>query len=223
MSWLTSSWYGQLDPVAAYPLLVLVAIAAGALVGFEREKADKPAGLRTLTLVSLGSALFTMSSQLLEPGSGRIAAQVVTGIGFLGAGAILRGTFGISGMTSAATVWVVAAIGMVIGAGYAAPGFALAVVALLVLGSASRLEHHYLGPCLMRKGEATFETAGGKTIVRLRELLEEHRVPDASRSFGTTPDGKGRLTFSWCSAHRQHRDFLTYLAAMDEIVEMQLE
>ena len=83
----------------------------------------KPAGLRTNVLIALGAALFTITSILLKDAGGtadRVAAQVVTGIGFLGAGAILRNRGGVHGMTTAATIWVNAAIGMAAGAGASA-------------------------------------------------------------------------------------------------------
>src|SRR5947209_14837155 len=88
-------------PWANFCLAILAAIC-GSINGAERERKEKPAGLRTLTLVSLGSAVFTMVSLSLSPNQpGYIAAQIVTGVGFLGAGAILRGTMGIVGLTTA--------------------------------------------------------------------------------------------------------------------------
>ncbi len=109
--------------------LALAAVLGGA-IGLERELDEKAAGLRTHMLVSLGAALFTMVGAygfhdfLVDGGTvvradpGRIAAQVVTGIGFLGAGVIFRQGFTIRGLTTAASLWVVAAIGMAAGAGY---------------------------------------------------------------------------------------------------------
>ena len=107
-----------------------VAALLGGAIGFERELRDREAGIRTHLLVSLGSALFTIISaygfhEFLATGASvvradptRIAAQIVTGIGFLGAGAIIRQGFSVRGLTTAATLWVVAAIGMASGAGY---------------------------------------------------------------------------------------------------------
>src|SRR5947208_14143369 len=109
---------------------VALAAALGAVLGLERELRDREAGLRTHLLVSVGSALFTIVSaygftEFLVNGGAvvradptRIAAQVVSGIGFLGAGAIIRQGFSIRGLTTAATLWLVAAIGMASGAGY---------------------------------------------------------------------------------------------------------
>jgi putative Mg2+ transporter-C (MgtC) family protein len=111
-------------------LRIVVAAALGGAVGIERELREHDAGFRTHMLVAIGSALFTIVSAyafrdfLVRGGSvvradpTRIAAQIVTGIGFLGAGAIIRQGFSVRGLTTAATLWVVAAIGMAAGAGY---------------------------------------------------------------------------------------------------------
>ncbi|HSS82118.1 MAG TPA: MgtC/SapB family protein [Gaiellaceae bacterium] len=108
-------------------LRVAVAAGLGGAVGLERELRDREAGFRTHLLVSVGSCLFTLVSaygfaEFVSRGSSidptRIAAQIVTGVGFLGAGAIIRQGFSVRGLTTAATLWVVAAIGMASGAGY---------------------------------------------------------------------------------------------------------
>src|SRR5437762_417330 len=99
---------------------LLLAAALGAVLGLEREYHRKPAGLRTNILIALGSALFTTVSIVVGTRGGtpdRITAQVVTGIGFLGGGAILRSGTTVHGMTTAATIWVNAAIGIAAGAG----------------------------------------------------------------------------------------------------------
>jgi len=117
-------------------LRLLLAAALGALLGVEREFRQKAAGLRTNMLIALGAALFTVVSQTLAGADGstdRVAAQIVTGIGFLGAGAILRGRSGVHGMTTAATIWVNAAIGMAAGAGQLAIAAAATAVTLIVL------------------------------------------------------------------------------------------
>ena len=117
-------------------LRVLLATLLGAAIGLEREYRRKPAGLRTNMLIALGSAVFVVVSLEIGSGSGspdRIAAQIVTGIGFLGAGAILRTGANIHGLTTAATIWVNAAIGMAAGAGQYAIALASALIALVVL------------------------------------------------------------------------------------------
>jgi len=116
-------------------LRLVVALVLGAAVGLERERHGHPAGLRTMSMVSTGSCLFTLlGAALFTSGTDptRIAAQVVTGIGFLGAGAILRGGGGVRGLTTAATIWVVAAIGMA--AGFGTYVLAVGTAALVLLG-----------------------------------------------------------------------------------------
>ncbi|MGZ6727772.1 MAG: MgtC/SapB family protein [Gaiellaceae bacterium] len=122
-------------------LLLRLALAAalGGAIGFERELRDREAGLRTHTLVSLGAALFTIAGAYafrdfhgsFDPT--RIAAQVVTGIGFLGAGAIIRQGLSVRGLTTAATLWVAAAIGLTAGAGYYAAAVITTGLVLLSL------------------------------------------------------------------------------------------
>ncbi|MFI5416214.1 MAG: MgtC/SapB family protein [Nitrososphaerales archaeon] len=96
---------------------LLIALALGAAVGFERQLKKRPAGLRTHMLVCLGSATFTTIGLSLEPNTSRIAEAIVTGIGFLGAGAIIAQGGRVRGITSAATLWAVAGLGLVVGVG----------------------------------------------------------------------------------------------------------
>ncbi len=117
---------------------VLISMLCGGLIGLERARDRKPAGIRTLMLVAMGSALFMIVSLSLGTDSrvdpSRIAAQVVTGIGFLGAGAIIRERGSVVGMTTAASIWVTAAIGLTIGAGFFIEGIFITIVTYLVLG-----------------------------------------------------------------------------------------
>ncbi|MBM4464742.1 MAG: MgtC/SapB family protein [Chloroflexi bacterium] len=115
--------------------LVLAAFL-GFLIGLEREFADQPAGERTHALASLGAAVFALVSVMAFPGSdpARVAAGVVTGLGFLGAGMILKGTGrGVQGLTTAAGIWTVGGIGLAIGAGLYLLGVTAAVLVGLVL------------------------------------------------------------------------------------------
>lgn len=122
---------------------LLAAVLVGLTLGSEREYRSKPAGLHTLTLICLGSTIFTMLSvKLGTPVSyDRIAANIVTGVGFLGAGVIFRTENGVSGLTTAAIIWVTAALGMAIGAGsilLSLGGAGLTLAVLLALGKLER-------------------------------------------------------------------------------------
>jgi putative Mg2+ transporter-C (MgtC) family protein len=122
---------------------ILLAIVLGAVVGIERQVSGKAAGLRTNVLICLGAAVFTIISKQMASGSidvTRIAAQIVTGVGFLGAGAIIQDRGGVRGLTTAATIWLVASIGMACGAGYYALAAISALLAVLVLLGLGRIE-----------------------------------------------------------------------------------
>jgi putative Mg2+ transporter-C (MgtC) family protein len=130
-----------------------VAAACGALIGLERELKSKPAGFRTNILICLGASMYMSVGLLLVNEGGqsgsdpaRIAAQVVTGIGFIGAGAILQQRGRVIGLTTAATIWVVAAIGIIAGAGFPILAFiasAMVLVTLIVLGA---FENRFIDP-----------------------------------------------------------------------------
>ncbi|CAN5406500.1 hypothetical protein BH23ACI1_BH23ACI1_11560 [soil metagenome] len=127
-------------------LRLLLAALLGATIGFERELRQKSAGLRTNTLIGLGAALFTLMSIELahgEPGADptRIAAQIVTGIGFLGAGAIMRTGASVHGLTTAATVWVNAAVGVAAGGGRYVLAITATGITLVALLALTRLEN----------------------------------------------------------------------------------
>lgn len=127
----------------------LAALLSGA-IGLERELGGKPAGLRTNILICIGSVLYThLSLAMLSGSTGaipagtdttRVAAQIVTGVGFIGAGTILHARGAIVGLTSAATIWVVAAIGVALGSGYYLEGVATTLAVLVVLAGLGRAE-----------------------------------------------------------------------------------
>lgn len=128
----------------SYEILFQFLLAAlwGGLVGAEREYRSKSAGFRTMIMISMGSCLFTILSQSIGGGSNpdRIASNIVTGIGFLGAGVIFRGENRVNGITTAATIWAVAAVGMAIGGGYYLAAACVSVLILIVLAALPYLE-----------------------------------------------------------------------------------
>ena len=167
-------------------LRLLIAAGLGGAIGLERELRDHEAGFRTHLIVSLGACVFTLVSAYawtdwtFSTSSGvvfdptRIAAQIVTGIGFLGAGAIIVRGISVRGLTTAATLWVVAAIGMAAGTGYYTVGIGAAVIVLISLGPLKlistrvvarvRPEEAELGVRLAPEGEATH------VLARIEEL-----------------------------------------------------
>ena len=127
-----------MNPEIEAGLRLLLAAVLSALVGYERERSHKPAGLRTHILIGMGAALFTLVSiygfsGVVDPA--RVAAGVVTGIGFIGAGVIFRGMKGdkVVGITTAASVWVTAAIGVAAGCGMYAISILTTVITVIVL------------------------------------------------------------------------------------------
>ena len=119
-------------------LRLLLAAALGAGIGYQRERANKPAGLRTHSLIALGAALFTVVSMFgftSGADTARVAAGVVAGVGFMGAGVIFRGSRGdvLVGLTTAASIWVAAAIGLAAGAGLYLMSAFVALITVLIL------------------------------------------------------------------------------------------
>lgn len=117
-------------------LRLVVAVVLGALVGYERERKGKPAGVRTHGMVCLGAALFTVVSIYGFSPSGdptRVAAMIVSGIGFLGAGAVLHQRESVHGLTTAASLWVTAAIGLAVGVGMIGMSFMTTILVFLLL------------------------------------------------------------------------------------------
>ena len=135
-----------MDAAAQLELILRLAIGLvlGAIIGVEREFNRQPAGFRTHSLVALGATMFTVVSAYAFPGQGgdptRIAAQIVTGIGFIGAGTILRHEANVRGLTTAASLWSVAAIGMASGAGLYAVAIGGTILVFIVLAIFNWLE-----------------------------------------------------------------------------------
>lgn len=126
---------------------ILLSIFCGSLIGFERELKDKPAGMRTYMLISTGATVFTLvGTSFVEQWSGsgadpmRVSAQVVTGVGFLGAGTIMFARGHITGLTSAAAIWLSAAVGMAIGVDYIIFGVVVTLLSVMTLIFLGRVE-----------------------------------------------------------------------------------
>ena len=177
--WIFGSWQAQRGLLWVAPALALVAVGCGLLIGGERQRREKPAGLRTLSMVCLGSAVFTMVSFTFTTttgDSGRVAAQIVTGIGFLGAGVILHGRRVVSGVTTAAIVWVAAAIGMAVGAGYVFAGLGLAILVNRLMVAIFLYETRWHPDLHEIVYTVEFAHNGGLTRVRLERVLVDYEL-----------------------------------------------
>lgn len=119
---------------------ILLSIACGAVVGLEREYRNKSAGFRTVILICFGATIFALLSKLGFRSDDRIAANIVTGIGFIGAGVIYQGKFSVQGLTTAAVIWTMAAIGMLIGFGEFQLGIITTILMVIVLSLFQNIE-----------------------------------------------------------------------------------
>jgi putative Mg2+ transporter-C (MgtC) family protein len=212
---------GDLHRVVQAPfceaISILMALFCGAIVGFEREKGHKPAGLRTQILICVGSAIFTvisMSSAMGGKEPARIAAQIVTGVGFLGAGSILRDHKQITGLTTAATIWTVSAIGIVVGAGYVTAGVLLSLGVLVVLGSFRKVEFLLAGRCTSVFTVVVYRPESGKTHALIIGALDEANGPLHLGEEKERSGGLREMRVQHCDHHRDHRAFLAALAGM---------
>ena len=173
---------------AEVTLRLVVAAVLGGAVGIERELREREAGLRTHLLVSVGSCLFTLASaygfnEFLVNGGNvvradptRIAAQIVTGIGFIGAGAIIREGMSVRGLTTAATLWVVAAIGIASGAGYYSAAVLGTAIVLLSLWPLRIVAYRLIERVRPEEKRVAIELAPATSITPLLRLLEERGV-----------------------------------------------
>lgn len=162
---------------------VLLCVICGGLIGLERELKSKPAGIKTNILICLGSALFTSVSLLTsmafaERGHwgdpARISAQIVSGIGFLGGGAIIQAQGTVLGLTTAATIWLVAALGIMIGLGYNDVSVVLAVMTVLILVGVSFFEDRVLGRALTFTSELVVDDPQGEVRQHINGLLAQN-------------------------------------------------
>lgn len=169
-------------------LRLVVATVIGALVGLERQRRNHPAGLRTHTLVCLGSALVMLMSEDIaarymdrtNADPGRIAAQVVSGIGFLGAGTIMREGLTVRGLTTAASLWVVASLGLAVGGGYYLPALTATILSLMTLSFLNRLEHAFMEKYQEGRLHLQVEDSPGRFAAALAEL---QRLRVSTRAF----------------------------------------
>jgi putative Mg2+ transporter-C (MgtC) family protein len=185
---------------------LLMACLLGALVGLEREVKRKAAGVRTNLLICMGSAFFTLLSAILAgdayPDKGRVASNIVQGIGFLGAGLILHNRSRVSGLTSAASVFVVASIGMACGAGLYAAAAVAAMIVILALEVVGFLEQH----ANLKMYPLIYEARGNNQTSMMVSILDAMDKA-GERLTGVEHDAIGelqRLSFPLTATKKQH-------------------
>lgn len=159
---------------------IIVSLALGAAIGLEREVSNKVAGLRTHILICLGATLFTILSYTFSNDPARISAQIVTGIGFLGAGSIMRDGDRVTGLTTAATIWIVAAIGMAVGYGHYTLASLVAVMVLFVQLTFTKLDI-LIENFRMRLTFRIISKVEDKGIAEIEKLFRESRIHIISR------------------------------------------
>lgn len=209
------------EPFSSYLVRLVIALLVGGAIGLEREFKGKPAGMRTNMLICIGSCLLMIISIEIARSAprvgdpGRVAAQVVTGIGFLGAGTIMRSRFHVVGLTTAATIWSLSALGLAIGAGY----ILLSVfVAFLITGTliaigrieaalATKRSHHLLQVALERR-----EGVLGEITAVFNELRIEREAIEVDRN-----GDEWKATFEYAASHERHYAVVERLQAIGGI------
>ncbi len=201
---------------------LLLAALLGGIIGIDREYHHKPSGVRTNLLICFGSALFTfLSSVVAGEGStnkGQIASNIVQGIGFLGAGLIIRNRDRVSGLTSAATVWAVASVGMACGAGLYIPAVFSAALVLVALEGVGFLEKH----ANLKLYSVIYEVRGSDSNQMSLAILNA-MDRDKHRLVGLEQQSIGdlnRLSFSISTSRRGHERMLAQLNAAPAVDEV---
>lgn len=207
---------------------VLLAVVCGAVVGLERNLKNKPAGIKTNILICLGSALYASVSVALmqqygnehrAPDPGRIVAQIVSGIGFIGGGTIIQARGAIFGLTTAALIWVVAAIGIAIGFGYFTLSGLSTIVVVAVMTASTWFEDNVLGRAAIYAIE--IEASGDVSAFhqRVHELLEncDLLLQDYKR---TQNKDKTLFRISYMGQRKNHRKFQLDLWGISSVTDV---
>jgi putative Mg2+ transporter-C (MgtC) family protein len=209
-----------IDP--SIPLRLLLAAVLGGVIGIERQIREKPAGLRTNIMICVGSALFmnvsAKAAELLGGDPMRIAAQIVSGIGFLGAGAVLHSHGFVLGLTTAATIWVVAGVGMALGAGMYAVAVFVTAMSLIILYCLGFLEER-----LQSRRSYTYDlvvTDLNVALASITKVLEESSVSAASFNFKKRT-GHYQVGFNLLVPHDTNLKIFKRLSEVPEITQVE--
>jgi putative Mg2+ transporter-C (MgtC) family protein len=208
-------------PITEITLLrIVLSVAAGAVIGAEREYRSKSAGFRTIILICMGSCMFTILSAFINPAEPeRIAVGIVSGIGFLGAGVIFKSDNKVTGLTTAATIWATAAVGMAIGAGYFLYAGAAWVLALLVLVLFTSLENYI---------DSINQVRDYKIVCRYNDdklKLYEKKFGYYHLSFKRGTQGRigDKLSGVWVvqGSEKNHEKFITEILGDESVMEFE--
>jgi putative Mg2+ transporter-C (MgtC) family protein len=208
-------------------LKLILAVALGGLIGFERESSQKPAGFRTNILICLGSTMMMILSGLIiqnEGGSNsdmtRVAAAVITGIGFIGAGTIIQAKGIVIGLTSAASLWAVAGLGLVIGAGYYLIAIIFTGIIIITLVIFRQIESQYLKKALYHYH---LKTKYSKDIlVNIKKLALHEGIK--FREISHKEEGNiYTIDFSFPSSEEKEQRFKWSLLNLDGILEIKID
>ena len=209
-----------MDP--AIPIRLILAAVLGGIIGLERQIRDKPAGLRTNILICVGSTLFmslsTRVAQLLGGDPTRIAAQIISGIGFLGAGAVLHSHGFVLGLTTAATIWVVAGVGMALGSGMYGVATFVTAMSLVTLYFLSYVEDRIQG----RKSYsyALVVSDLNQALTSINRVLQESSVSAASFNFKKRAENY-RVWFTLVIPRDTNSKIIQRLSEVPEIIQME--
>jgi putative Mg2+ transporter-C (MgtC) family protein len=206
-----------------FVLKILLAATLGGIIGLERELSHKEAGLRTNILIAIGSTLITVLSfkiaaltKTADPA--RLAAQIVSGIGFLGAGAIIQARFAVHGLTTAATIWTVAAIGIAVGSGFYLLAFLVAILVVIVL-TVFKLLLAYLEKQKQNYVYLITTEEKASLLVDLRQVLTELHIQYSSARLNRR-DGSYEFEIVFTTSENKNREFVEKVMLLKGVKEV---
>lgn len=208
----------ELNFLLQFPVDWLVKIAmafvCGSIIGLEREIHRKAAGIRTNVMICMGATIFTLAGELITIMAGssagmdltRIPGQIIVGMGFIGAGTIMQAKGQVTGLTSAATMWVMAGIGVIIGIGFPLLGLIITILVLFLLVVLGKGVHLFLGKCKMTRVTLSFRDLP-ETWSQLEDIFSVH-----GKKIESFPCKRGNsicfLELDYCTVHPEHSELL---------------
>ena len=199
-------------------LSIAVSILCGSIIGFEREYSNKSAGFRTIILIGLGSTIFTIVSKHGTGSDDRIAANIITGIGFIGAGVIFKDKLSVLGLTTAAVIWTTAGIGMATGIGYHFLAFSLTVFTVIVLSLFGKIEYVIDRLSHSKIIYLTFQDTDINNLYFVEEMLNAKKI----KSKRLMMNKRGGKLFVSCKVTGNHKQFVGLnedLIKMESVIE----